>query len=58
MANPGGLDLDQDFPGLRSVELHLLDRERRLGLMRDSGSYIHEILPLVDENESERDLPT
>ena len=41
VADAGRLDLDHDFAGFRTVELHVGDRERLARLEGDGGADIH-----------------
>ena len=41
VADSGGLDLDQDFAGLGTIEVDLDDFQRLLGLEGDGGTCLH-----------------
>ncbi|MNE13881.1 hypothetical protein D3C80_1067320 [compost metagenome] len=47
VADPGGLDLDQHFAGLRAVELNRHHFQRFTCLNGNSGADIHRVTPLV-----------
>ncbi len=49
VADAGRLDLDQHLAGLRAVELHGLDDERRSCAMGNGGTDVHDELPVFCE---------